>query len=194
EELHDRLLELVVLPPDPTFADWFAALVADGRAASTRGAPGPLWLAAEQRPLVAALFPERPIEPDVRLPAALRRTPPPDAAVAAYRPEWLDELCLSGEVVWARLAPRGAQAMGTPLTPAESPGRGGLGPSRATPVSFIVRDNLPWLLRAARGGLEPLLPGPGAARDILECLRAGGALFYHDVVRATGRLHIEVEE
>ena len=116
------------------------------------------------------------------------------ARVAAYRPEWLDELCLSGEVVWARLAPRGAQAMGTPLTPAESPGRGGLGPSRATPVSFIVRDNLPWLLRAARGGLEPLLPGPGAARDILECLRAGGALFYHDVVRATGRLHIEVEE
>src|SRR5439155_1127724 len=54
------------------------------------------------------------------------------ARVAAYRPEWLDELCLSGEVVWARLAPRGAQAMGTTQTPAEVPGRGGLGPSRAT--------------------------------------------------------------
>ena len=25
------------------------------------------------------------------------------ARVAGYRPEWLDELCLSGEVVWGRL-------------------------------------------------------------------------------------------
>ena len=32
---------------------------------------GPLWLAAEQRPRVAALFPGAPIEPDVRVPAGI---------------------------------------------------------------------------------------------------------------------------
>src|SRR5262249_37177913 len=28
------------------------------------------------------------------------------ARIAAYRPEWLDDLCLSGEVMWGRLAAR----------------------------------------------------------------------------------------
>src|SRR5262249_3369078 len=54
--------------------------------------------------------------------------------------------------------------------------------------------NLPWLLAAARGELAPPAPGEGAARDVLECLRRRGALFYRDLVSATGRLRIEVEE
>ena len=40
------------------------------------------------------------------------------ARVAGYRREWLDELCLSGEVTWGRLAVRGGE-------PGEAPGRGG---------------------------------------------------------------------
>ena len=50
------------------------------------------------------------------------------------------------------------------------------------------------LLAAARADARPLLPGEGAARDVLECLRARGALFYRELVGATGRLRIEVEE
>jgi ATP-dependent Lhr-like helicase len=111
--------------------------------------------------------------------------------VAGYRPEWLDDLCLSGEVMWGRLAARAA-AEGAAAE--ESTGRGGAVPSRATPVTFAVRDNFAWLLRAARGGAEPVLPGDGAARDVLEALRARGALFYNDLVAATGRLRVEVEE
>ena len=341
EELHDALLELVVLRPDPAFAGWLEVLASDGRAARALTASGPLWLAAERRPFVEALFPGVRIEPDVRLPDALaaRPRPEPEAAidaaarghlaglgpctaeelaarlglgaqavegalarlevegvvlrgqfdparvapaggetasaspvefcdrrllarihrytterlrreiepvtaqdflrfllrwqhaapgtqlegrrgllaaveqlqgfeiaagsweesvfparVAGYRPEWLDDLCLSGEVVWARVAPRGAQAVGASDGPTESAKRGGVVPSRATPVSFVVRDNLPWLLSAARGGMEPVLPGEGPARDVLECLRARGALFYHDLVGATRRLRVEVEE
>jgi ATP-dependent Lhr-like helicase len=38
------------------------------------------------------------------------------------------------------------------------------------------------------------LPGEGAARDVLETLRTRGALFYGDLVAATGRLRVEVEE
>jgi ATP-dependent Lhr-like helicase len=61
-------------------------------------------------------------------------------------------------------------------------------------VSLVVRDNLPWLLAAARGGARPVLPGEGAARDLLESLRTRGALFHGDLIEATGRLPVEVEE
>ena len=118
------------------------------------------------------------------------------ARVAGYRPEWLDDLCLSGEVVWGRLTSRAADLAGGAgeRPPEDVPGRGGAVPSRATPVSFVLRDNLPWLLRAARESAAPAPPGEGAARDVLEALRARGALFYADLVAATGRLRVEVEE
>jgi ATP-dependent Lhr-like helicase len=112
------------------------------------------------------------------------------ARVRGYRPEWLDELCLSGQVAWARLEVRSAPVG----DPGEAPGRGGLTPSHATPVSFLVRENLPWLLSAARGDAAPVLPGPGPTYDVLECLRTRGALFFHDLVAATGRLGVEVTE
>ena len=113
------------------------------------------------------------------------------ARVAEYRPGWLDDLCLAGTVMWARLDVRTSEG--------DQPGTGEVAgsrpaPSRATPVSFLVRDNLPWLLAAARGQGVPLLPGEGVARDVLECLRARGALFYGEIVAATGRLRVEVAE
>ena len=50
EELHDVLLELVVLRPEPAWEAWFDDLAGSGRGASVRTAAGPLWIAAEQRP------------------------------------------------------------------------------------------------------------------------------------------------
>ena len=116
------------------------------------------------------------------------------ARVTSYRPEWLDDLCLSGEVVWARLSLRPSIAVipGGDQEIAES--RGGAVPSRSTPVSFALRDNLPWLLGAARGDGRPALPGEGAALDLMRCLTARGALFYRELVGLSGRLRIEVEE
>ena len=113
------------------------------------------------------------------------------ARVTSYRPEWLDDLCLSGAVAWARVTTRPATAE----TPGdEAAGRGGAVPSRATPVAFALRDNVTWWLRAARGPTVPAEPGEGAARDILQALRARGALFYNDIVAVTGRLRVEIEE
>ena len=115
--------------------------------------------------------------------------------VASYRPEWLDDLCFAGEVVWGRLGLRGASGAALPSGASpEAEGRGGVVPSRATPVSFALRANLPWLLMASRGEGGPVVPGEGAARDVLACLCARGALFYRDLIAATGRLRIEVEE
>jgi ATP-dependent Lhr-like helicase len=110
------------------------------------------------------------------------------ARVAGYRGEWLDDLCLSGEVAWARLAPRVDETDAAPAA------RGGLVPSRATPLAFVAREELPRLLAAARGEGRPGEPGPGAARDLLELLRSRGALFQRELVALSRRLPVEVEE
>jgi ATP-dependent helicase Lhr and Lhr-like helicase len=109
------------------------------------------------------------------------------ARVEGYRREWLDELCLSGQVAWGRLSVRDSQ-------PDPVPRRSGLTPSRATPITLTIRDDLPWLLRAARGELAPAQPGPGRTRDILDALDEHGAMFRPDLATATGRLPGEVEE
>ena len=109
------------------------------------------------------------------------------ARVEGYRREWLDELCLSGQVTWGRLSVRDSQ-------PDPVPRRSGLTPSRATPITLTIRDDLPWLLRAARGELTPAEPSPGRTRDVLDALREHGALFRPDLAAVTGRLPAEVEE
>jgi ATP-dependent Lhr-like helicase len=113
------------------------------------------------------------------------------ARVAGYRPGWLDDLCLSGEVVWGRVglrAPANADNGDPPIS------RGGAIPSRATPLTLALRGDLPWLLAAARGDQEPALPGEGPALDLFERLKQRGALFHTELVAATRRLPIQVEE
>jgi ATP-dependent helicase Lhr and Lhr-like helicase len=108
------------------------------------------------------------------------------ARVDGYRPEWLDDLCLSGDVAWGRLSLRNGDGEPQP--------RRGMAPSRATPVTLAIRDDLPWLLRAARGDRMPTDPGPGRTLDVVEALREHGALFPSDLATVTGRLPGEVEE
>jgi len=112
------------------------------------------------------------------------------ARVAGYRPEWLDDLCLSGELVWARLAP-GAEP---PAGDAELGERSRLAPSRATPLTLGLRSELPWLLRAARGEAGAPPPSAGASLRILELLRCRGALFPGDLAAQSGLAPSEVEE
>ncbi len=98
------------------------------------------------------------------------------ARVAGYRHAWLDDLCLSGEVVWGRLSPRQASR-------SEAGAPRGLGaPSRATPITLAVREDLDWLLAAARGDAEPEAPEAGLSRELLACLQSRGALFFSELV------------
>ncbi len=109
------------------------------------------------------------------------------ARVENYQTRWLEDLCLSGELVWGRLSVRPAD------TP-DNPRRGASTPSRATPITFALREDLPWLLEAARGDVAPAEPLHGAAKDVLDALRGNGALFHSEIGALTGRLPVEIEE
>jgi ATP-dependent helicase Lhr and Lhr-like helicase len=108
--------------------------------------------------------------------------------VEGYRAEWLDDLCLSGDVTWGRLSIRNSTADG------EAPRRNGMTPSRATPITLAIRSDLPWLLQATRGDRTPQEPGPGRTQEVLDALRRHGALFAADLVSSTRRLPHEVEQ
>jgi ATP-dependent Lhr-like helicase len=108
--------------------------------------------------------------------------------VEAYREEWLDDLCLSGHVTWGRLSMRNAS------WEEERYRRSGMTPSRATPITMAIREDLPWLLQATRGDRTPQAPGPGRTGDVLDALRRHGALFAADLVTITRRLPHHVEE
>ncbi|TMF11444.1 MAG: ATP-dependent DNA helicase, partial [Chloroflexi bacterium] len=90
--------------------------------------------------------------------------------VVAYKGSWLDELCMSGDVAWGRLATRKGADNGRSATT-----------SSATPISIVRRTDLPWLLAGIRNGNGTQGPQAGAGRDILDLLAARGALFYDDI-------------
>jgi ATP-dependent Lhr-like helicase len=113
--------------------------------------------------------------------------------VESYRPEWLDDLCLSGEVVWGRLSVLEPAADGDDGA-AEPPRRSSKTPSRRTPITFMLRQDLPWLLQAHRGAVAPAEPAAGSGREVLDALRGRGALFHSELQSVMGRLPTEVEE
>ncbi len=106
--------------------------------------------------------------------------------IAGYKGSWLDELCLSGDVAWARL---GVRKAGNGSEPVARPSAA----NSATPVSLARRADLPWLLAGIRNGNVPEAPAAGAGRDILDLLTGRGALFYDDIVAGSGRLPTDVE-
>jgi ATP-dependent helicase Lhr and Lhr-like helicase len=114
------------------------------------------------------------------------------ARVDSYRPEWLDDLCLSGEVVWGRLSLLEPAADGDGADEIET--WSGKTPSRRTPITFMLREDLPWLLQAHRGAAQPAEPTGGPSREVLDALRARGALFHSELQAHTGRLPTEIEE
>ena len=102
--------------------------------------------------------------------------------VAGYAPTLLDDLCLSGEVVWGRFSRRASNG-DAPVTRAAM--------ARNVPISLGLREALPWLVNGHDSG-EPKLTG--AADEVLEFLSQHGASFLPDIVSGTRRLPSEVED
>jgi ATP-dependent helicase Lhr and Lhr-like helicase len=114
--------------------------------------------------------------------------------ITDYDPAHLDQLCLAGVVGWGRLSPHPAtlEATGTDENGHESRRR--VIPTRVAPIAFFVREDADWL-RPHHPGAEDsstsfLSP---VAQEVLELLKQRGALFFPDMVRATGRLKAEIE-
>ena len=102
------------------------------------------------------------------------------ARVSDYDPEWLDRLCFSGRVCWARLSsPQHPNARAT-------------APLRTSPIAIYQRENLEdWLaLATARSTVEL----SGAAQSVREALSSSGALFFAGLVNRAGLLPSQVEE
>jgi ATP-dependent Lhr-like helicase len=114
--------------------------------------------------------------------------------ISDYDPAHLDQLCLAGVVGWGRLSPHPAtlEATGTDENGRENRRR--VIPTRVAPIAFFVREDADWL-RPHHPGAEDSATSylSPVAQALLEVLKQRGALFFPDMVRATGRLKAEVE-
>jgi ATP-dependent helicase Lhr and Lhr-like helicase len=113
------------------------------------------------------------------------------ARLHGYDATWLDQLCLGGEVAWARLSPRKAAAVEDDAAPA---GAARVMPSRAAPLALFRRVDAAWL-RAPMALREapPLELSPDAAA-IADVLRAGGAAFLADLAAASALTPDAIED
>ena len=106
--------------------------------------------------------------------------------VAQYSPEYLDQLCLSGEVMWGRLSPH-------PAFDNDADGRTHrVRPTRVAPLTLFLREDAAWLLSGPQPASDASLSHP--AREVLAALQQQGASFFPELARTTGRLASEVED
>jgi ATP-dependent Lhr-like helicase len=101
--------------------------------------------------------------------------------IAKYDPDYLDELCLSGEVMWARVSPHPAIAENRRVRP-----------TRIAPVTLFLREDADWLMTADANRDTSALSD--AAKDVLIALERNGASFFIDLSRQSHRLASEVED
>jgi ATP-dependent Lhr-like helicase len=114
--------------------------------------------------------------------------------ISDYDPAHLDQLCLSGAVGWGRLSPHPATLEAAACDENGRESRRRVIPTRAAPIAFFVREDADWLRphhpgaeNSATSFLSPV------AQVVLELLKQRGALFFPDIVRATGKLKAEIE-
>jgi ATP-dependent Lhr-like helicase len=97
--------------------------------------------------------------------------------LADYDPNWLDSLCLSGQIVWARMTP-----------PKPGPERSRTaGPVRTTPIALLGRRNAAvWDQFFPRPDVGLIsLSAPG--RTVYDYLSIRGASFFEDIAEEAGR-------
>jgi ATP-dependent Lhr-like helicase len=107
--------------------------------------------------------------------------------VVRYTPEMLDQLCLSGEIMWGRLSPHPAFA----VTVEASPRGRRVRPTRVAPVAIFLRDDVSWLLEPSA---QDDITLSHSASEVLDALKRRGASFLPELVKSTGRLASEVED
>ncbi|MBZ4415296.1 DEAD/DEAH box helicase [Myxococcus sp. RHSTA-1-4] len=132
------------------------------------------------------------------------------ARMRGYTPDMLERACYSGEVAWGRLTMKDAKPApgprrGAPVTPPEPeaapPPRSRASPTRNAPLTFVLREDLEWMLTSARphavladGDVWTPPDLSAAAKDVVAVLERRGACFFQDLVTRARRLPAEVED
>ncbi|QQR91985.1 MAG: DEAD/DEAH box helicase [Myxococcales bacterium] len=99
------------------------------------------------------------------------------ARLERYDPSWIDQLCLSGKIAWARLAP------------SKAANKTKQGPIRSTPMALCLRSNLQdWLSSPEQS--ETL---SHEAKQLLQALQDHGANFFEQLLEITGLLSSQLE-
>jgi len=109
------------------------------------------------------------------------------ARLLEYNPAWLDALCLSGEVVWARLTPA------TPSKNGQDKARGS-GPVRSTPIALLRRKDFALWNAAFPSPVVEELTFSTTTEVVYEYLKTRGASFFNDIVDGAKLLRSQVEE
>ena len=89
--------------------------------------------------------------------------------VGEYSPSFLDQLCLSGRVLWGRAHPPSTSRAPRSLS--------------STPIVIVGRENWPWLV-GSRESSAPEADPSAVARQVLERLHERGPSFLHELRRA----------
>jgi ATP-dependent Lhr-like helicase len=116
------------------------------------------------------------------LPAAAWESEILPVRLEEYDSSWLDALCLSGRISWARLS-----------LPRPVPERSAA-PVRATPIALLSRRHLPlWQALAVQGAGADNARLSAGAEAVADYLAAHGASFFEELVEGTGLLRTQVE-
>ena len=103
-----------------------------------------------------------------------------------YDPAWLDVLCLSGEVIWARLTPAAGRS--------DQDKARSSGPVRTTPIALVRRENFAvWNSAFPRATPGDLILST-ITETVYQYLKQRGASFFMDIVDGTRLLRAQVEE
>jgi len=111
------------------------------------------------------------------------------ARVEGYRSQWLDELCLAGEIGWSRLfPPRRDPERSKPMASL----------TRVAPLSVYLRSDLAWLSSNERSRhdatetCDDTLSSP--AREVRDLLHQRGAMFAGDLMVETQMLPGQIDD
>ncbi len=127
----------------------------------------------------------------VALPAAAWEREILPARLADYSPILMDDLAVSGRIAWYRPSPGRSRVQ---------PGQSGAQPGRGTvansPIVILPREALPYWRRLAApaNGAGEELPLTDAAERVRGLLMDRGALFFQELVQASGLLRVKTEE
>ena len=103
--------------------------------------------------------------------------------VEKYQSEWLDELCLAGEIGWGRLFP-------PKRDPEKSRPMASL--TRVAPISMFLREDSPWL--TIQSPLLDVQTLSSPAQEVFELLTLRGAMFASDLLLNTRLLPSQLDD